>query len=145
MVKYFEIIKSVKNKILEFDENAKVYGNEIVEGYERPCYFIEVLPITRELEMSNRYNVSLLVVISYFSDTESSLTNYEVLENLFLILQGILIVGDRKLTISNFNTEKIGEHNREFNISFSLKFKDSVPAEYNSIIASEVHTKIKRG
>lgn len=143
MLKQTDILKAVEHKIKQFDKNAKVYSGEVIEGYTRPCFFIDAIPITRRQEMANRYEVTMLVVISYFSDTLKKNVNYDFLDELLISFKGVLPIKDKVLTINEFNLDEIGKS--EFNLSLSLKYKDTIDigTESNKEIAREVYTRLE--
>lgn len=144
MLKQTDILKAVKDKILEYDNNATVYFKEVTEGYNRPCYFIDVLPVTRTQEMQGIFSISLLIVISYFSNTNNSLNNMDTLDSLINSFGGLLPVLDRVLIIDEFQVDEVGENNREFNLTFNLQYKDVLDIKEENIkVAKELSLNIK--
>ncbi|APC82878.1 phage tail terminator family protein [Clostridium botulinum] len=68
--------------------NINIYGEEIKQGFEEPCFFIKVLSSGQNKELNIRYKKNISFNIHYFSDKEdlnndcNDMTDklYEVLE-----------------------------------------------------------------
>lgn len=144
MLKHTDILQAVKDVIKKYNLNATIYFKETTEGYSRPCYFIDVLPVTKRQEMYGVYNISVLIVISYFSNTNNSIENMDILDNLTNTFCGVLQVLNRVLIIEEFQIEEVGGNNREFNLTFNLQYKDVLETkEENTEIARDLSLKIK--
>ena len=90
------------------------------------------------------YNISVLIVISYFSNTNNSIENMDILDNLTNTFCGVLQVLNRVLIIEEFQIEEVGGNNREFNLTFNLQYKDVLETkEENTEIARDLSLKIK--
>ncbi|MFV3013534.1 DUF6838 family protein [Clostridium botulinum] len=68
--------------------NINIYGEEIKQGFEEPCFFIKVLSSEQGKELNIRYKKNISFDIHYFSDKEDINSDcndmadrlYEVLE-----------------------------------------------------------------
>ncbi|APC79747.1 hypothetical protein NPD2_226 [Clostridium botulinum] len=48
--------------------NINIYGEEIKQGFEEPCFFIKVLSSGQDKEINVRYKKNISFNIHYFSD-----------------------------------------------------------------------------
>lgn len=63
-----DIIKGVAARIYEIEGGrATIYTGEVPQGYEPPCFFIEVLNATTELIVGRRYLETVNLNVSYFA------------------------------------------------------------------------------
>ena len=68
--------------------NINIYGEEIKQGFEEPCFFIKILSSAQGKELNTRYSKNISFDVHYFSDKESSNNDcndmtdslYEILE-----------------------------------------------------------------
>ncbi|WP_396336554.1 phage tail terminator family protein [Clostridium tetani] len=59
------------NNILDREfPNITIYGEEIKQGFEEPCFFIKVLNSAQEKEINARYKKNLYFDIHYFTDKD---------------------------------------------------------------------------
>ncbi|NFF59846.1 hypothetical protein FDB08_04040 [Clostridium botulinum] len=77
------------NNVLDKEfANTAIYGEEIKQGFEEPCFFIKILSSAQDKELNIIYKKNIAFDIHYFSDKEdinSDCNNmadklYEVLE-----------------------------------------------------------------
>ncbi|MBU3193468.1 phage tail terminator family protein [Clostridium algidicarnis] len=68
--------------------NINIYGEEIKQGFEEPCFFIKVLSSAQDKQLNRRYKKNIYFDIHYFSNKEDTNSDcldmadrlYEVLE-----------------------------------------------------------------
>lgn len=59
------------NQILDKEfPNIAIYGEEIKQGFEEPCFFIKVLSSAQDKQLNIRYKKVVYFDIHYFSDKE---------------------------------------------------------------------------
>lgn len=103
-----------------------IYGSEVKEGFTRPCFFVNLLPIASDTFKTDTSENSLMVEIVYFSANKTDLENlkmYDVLKGLF---SPTLSVGTRKIRIEKFRAEVIDEEDHIYAVKFDLNFYDEI-------------------
>lgn len=102
-------IKAAINTLLINKFGYKVYGNEVKEGFDKPSFFVELLPNGTNIENQNFTSNSLTVIITYFQDIHSyldtDLNNIKVYDEIKALFMPKLLVKDRYLTVSDFRYE----------------------------------------
>jgi hypothetical protein len=102
-------IKTAINTLLINKFGYKVYGNEVKEGFDKPSFFVELLPNATNTENQNFTSNLLTVVITYFQDIHSyldtDLNNIKVYDEIKALFMPKLLVKDRYLTVSDFRYE----------------------------------------
>lgn len=116
----------------------KVYGNEIKEGFDRPCFFVNLTPVTSETFKKDTSENSLLVEIVYFSENRTDLENIKMYDALKKIFAPVLVVGDKKKLVRNFRGEVIDEEDHIYSIKFDLNYYDEI--EDTSLEADPMET-----
>jgi hypothetical protein len=60
----------------------KVYGEKVVQGLVRPCFFVDLLPVDFIQETPNKQDRSIIVDVQYMSLEDTKLKNLEMAESL---------------------------------------------------------------
>ena len=98
-------IKLAINTLLKNKYGYKIYGREVKEGFDRPSFFVELLPNGTNIENQNFTSNSITVVITYFQDVFSDLDNIKKYDEIKALFMPKLLVKDRYLTVSDFRYE----------------------------------------
>ena len=138
MVLYQEIAKAVTMIIKEAFPNAIVYGDGVREGYKKPSFFIDIMPVNSINHTKSIKEEQLLITVSYFSDTTDSLKNFQVMQQLKVAIGQVLCVDNRTLTIQEMTTEKVGEDGDIYQITFDINYFELANNEPRSDIAKEI-------
>ena len=138
MILYQEIAKAVTMIIKEVFPNAIVYGDEVREGYKKPSFFIGIMPVTSINHTKRIKEEQLLITVSYFSDTTESLKNFQVMQQLKVAIGQVLCVDNRRLTIQEMTTEKVGEDGDIYQITFDINYFELANDESDGEIVKEI-------
>ena len=138
MVLYQDIARSVTIIIKEAFPNAIVYGDEVREGYKKPSFFIGIMPVSSINHTKSIKEEQLMITISYFSDTTESLKNYQVMQQLNVAIGQVLCVDNRRLTIQEMTTEKVGEDGDIYQITFDIDYFELANDEPRGEIVREI-------
>lgn len=72
--------------------NITIYGEEIKQGFEEPCFFIKILSSSQDKEIDKRYKKNISFDIHYFSDKEDVNSNCnDMVDRLYELLEYIPI------------------------------------------------------
>ncbi len=85
------------------------YSRETKEGFKKPCFFIELLPIMRIKENKAHYFRKITVLIRYFSLNKTELEGLKISDELEDVFLQPITIGDRKITIDEVESEFIDE------------------------------------
>ena len=138
MILYQEIAKAVTMIIKEVFPNAIVYGDEVREGYKKPSFFIGIMPVSSISHTKRIKEEQVLITISYFSDTTESLKNYQVMQQLKVAIGQVLCVDNRRFTIQEMTTERVGEDGDIYQITFDINYFELANNEPKGDIAKEI-------
>jgi hypothetical protein len=104
----------------------KTYGNEVKEGFSRPCFFVNLTPVTSETLKQDTSENLIVVEIVYFSANKTDLENLQMYDTLKGIFTPILTIGTKKKLVRNFRAEVIDETDHIYSVKFDLNFYDEI-------------------
>jgi len=112
---------------------CKIYTDEIVKGFEQPCFFAKLIK-TKNTETKNVNSNNLAIILTYYADPSVNkqlafLDMVDVINELF----GIgFQVADRYLHIKNIQTERIGEEQDILQVTIRIDYLDSTGYDPNA-------------
>lgn len=123
----------------------KIYGKEIREGYDAPCFFTEILDRGSRAETKNFAKGGFTIKITYFQAEKNELDQLEKVDEIKDLFGLIFCVGDRKLTIGDFSHDYIGEYQDILQISIEIDYKENTQKEDTAPVAQEIGVEITQG
>ena len=138
MVLYQDIAKAVTMVIKKAFPGVPIYGDEVREGYKTPSFFIGIMPVSSINHTKSIKEEQLLITVSYFSNTTESLKNYRVMQELKTAFGQVLSVDNRKFTIQETNTEKVGEDGDIYQFTFDINYYELASSELGSVLVREI-------
>lgn len=138
MVLYQDIAKAVTMVIKEAFPEVPIYGDEVREGYKTPSFFIGIMPVSSINHTKSIKEEQLLITVSYFSNATESLKNYKVMQELKVAFGQVLSVDNRRFTIQETNTEKIGEDGDIYQFTFGIDYYELASSESDSVLVREI-------
>ena len=124
MIALVDIKKAINDALVPV--GLKIYANEIKESFSRPCFFVNLLPVTSDTLKSHTSENSFMVEIVYFSANKTDLENLLMYDTLKGILTPILAIGTRKLLVRKFRAQVIDEVDHIYSVKFDLNFYDEI-------------------
>ena len=138
MILYQGIAKAVTMVIKGAFPNVPIYGDEVREGYKTPSFFIGIMPVNSINHTKAIKEEQLLITVTYFSNTTESLKNYRVMQELKVAFGSVLGVDNRKFTIQETNTEKVGEDGDIYQFTFDINYYELASSESDSVLARKM-------
>lgn len=123
----------------------KIYGKEIREGYDAPCFFTEILDRGSRAETRNFAKGGFTVKITYFQTEKNELDQLEKVDEIKDLFGLFFCVGDRKLTIGEFSHDYIGEYQDILQISIEIDYKENTQKEDAAPVAREIGVEVTQG
>ena len=123
----------------------KIYGKEIKEGYDAPCFFTEILDRGSRAETKNFAKGGFTIKITYFQAEKNELDQLEKVDEIKDLFGLIFCVGDRKLTIGDFSHDYIGEYQDILQISIEIDYKENTQKEDTAPVAREIGVEVTQG
>ena len=123
----------------------KIYGKEIREGYDAPCFFTEILDRGSRAETRNFAKGGFTIKITYFQAEKNELDQLEKVDEIKDLFGLIFCVGDRKLTIGDFSHDYIGEYQDILQINIEIDYKENTQKEDTAPVAREIGAEVTQG
>lgn len=123
----------------------KVYGKEIKEGYNVPCFFTEIIDRGSKAETRNFAKGGFTIKITYFQKEKNELDQLEKVDEIKTLFGLFFCVEDRKLTISDFSHDYIGEYQDILQISIEIDYRENTQKEDTAPVAQEIGVEITEG
>ena len=99
-----EIVNAISLKLSESFEGIDVHVNELEQGFEEPCFFIDLLDPSEKQIVGNRYLRSYLFDIAYFPKNKSQTEIFDVLDKMHDVLEYIKLEDGTLMRGLNRNT-----------------------------------------
>ena len=84
-----EIVNAISLSLSESFDGTDVHVNELEQGFEEPCFFIDLLNPSEKQIVGNRYLRSYLFDITYFPKNKSQTEIFDVLDKMHDVLEYI--------------------------------------------------------
>ena len=123
----------------------KIYGKEIREGYDAPCFFTEILDRGSRAETRNFAKGGFTVKITYFQTEKNELDQLEKVDEIKDLFGLFFCVEDRRLTVGEFSHDYIGEYQDILQISIEIDYKENTQKEDTAPIAREIGVEVTQG
>lgn len=117
-------IKKAINSLLKgrYPEH-KVYGKEVREGYQAPCFFTEILDKGEKAGSKNYSSGGFTLLITYFQKKINELDQLEMVDEIQDLFGLTFVVGTRILTVGEYSYDFVGEYSDILQISIEFDYK----------------------
>lgn len=88
-----DVRMAVVSALNEHFPDIDIYGEEIKQGLEEPCFFVKLFPVSQDREFNRRYTRSHSFDIHFFAKINREL--HEVAEQLYDCMEYITINGSK--------------------------------------------------
>lgn len=109
MITLVDIKKSINNVLKNNFPDVKIYSSDTKEGFNRPAFFTQIVPLTSDYETVNYTSNRLMVAIQYFSESGTELENLKMDEDLRKAFGMTLKVNQRSFLLRNIRSEIVDE------------------------------------
>lgn len=138
MITIKDIYKAVNNVIVAEYPTIPIVSKEVVEGADKPYYYVQILPTNLPNTSINYKEARYSVVITYFPNQPDSIEDIEVFEKLQLLFgYGIKIYNVFGI-ISDYDMDYIGQDENIMQCSFNLSYTEYIEQSYQEPFADEV-------
>lgn len=131
---YGDIMKSVNGILKDLYPDIRRYDSSTDDGTKTPYFVVEVVPTKTDRQTKNMRERRCTVYITYIQKTPDTVDAYEKMEALDKALGMYLKADTRKLHISGFDMDMIGQKNNIPQYSFDLDWFTCVTKETGDLI-----------
>jgi hypothetical protein len=123
----------------------RIYGKEIREGYQTPCFFTEIMDKGSRAETKNFAKGGITIKITYFQEVRNEVDQLEKTDEIKELFGLIFCVEGRCLTVGEFEHEYIGEYQDILQISINIDYLEHIQKEESAPIAREAGIRVTEG
>ena len=107
----------------------KFYGNEVVEGYDKPSFFTQLIPVTMENITQHTTNNTMLFVITYFQRNKDEADNLKKITEIRKAFGLKVEIADRQINVEEMDFQFIGEEGNILQIQVTINYIDDIEKE----------------
>lgn len=108
------------NELLTREFDYPIYSDEVLEGFNVPCFFVRYLPHVTQGNVNTFYN-ELTIVITYFG-RHDQLEDMDVVDRIVHTLGNGFRVEDRFIHVNDISPTHIGEKNDILQVRLEMNY-----------------------
>lgn len=126
VIKYIEIIQQAA-ALIKKECNCKVYADEVLENFNKPCFFIKLASINSP-QTVNFTEKTVTLVLTYFpaDDMRDELHYMDIFDRVERLFQHGLQLSQRFLHTSSIDADRVGEERDILQITVDFEYLDRV-------------------
>lgn len=115
-------LKKAMIQLLKKKYSYPVYSNDVIEGYERPSFFVQLKPVNiSDISVNRSYNKYQIYII-YFQKVKDEVENLKKIDELKELIGMKVTVNQQLLQTSEFEFEWVGEREDILQVSFLVEY-----------------------
>lgn len=130
-------IKTAINDLLSKATGLKIYGKEVVEGYETPSLFTEKVSKPFQRETIGFAKSGFTIKITYFQSSPDELEQMRLLDTVREAFGMTVKIGSRTLTVGEITHDYVGQKEDILQISVDFDFYENTTQGETAEIAEE--------
>lgn len=140
MIKLVDIYKSVNGLLFSKypKDKYKIYGHEVVEGFDTPSFFVDLVPRAISNESVNFTKNAYTIMITYFQPKANEIDNLIKADEIKMLFGYKLTINDRKIPITDFTYDFAGKNRNVLQISVDIEYLEDVEKVDNHKVATEL-------
>lgn len=119
-IEYIDIVSALAG-ILDKTFGYPIHSDEVLEGFEMPCFFIKIVPVT-DIETLNVTSTSLTAYLTYFTNHRDEVEYLDVEDKVKKALDIGFKVGSRFIHISDISDTRAGQDEDILQIAVNMTY-----------------------
>lgn len=115
----------------------KIYGHEVVEGYIKPSFFIDLVPKKILNESINFKTKAYKILTTYFPNDPSEIDNLTKADEIIDLFGYKLEVNGSKIAVTDSIYEFVGENTNILQVTIEIEYLETNDRTNSSVIANE--------
>lgn len=146
MITMKDIYRSINTVIKSSYPTIPIISKEVVEGVEKPYFFVQILPIKLENTSINYKDKKYSVIITFFQKVPDSVKDIEVFECIQSTFgYGLKIVSNDDTTtqqvyaiVSDYDMDYVGQDDNIMQCSFDICYTEYIEMTYEEPTADNL-------
>lgn len=131
-------IKKAANKLLKDKTGLKIYGKEVIEGYDTPSLFVEIVAKPTKRETKNYAKSGFSLHITYFQKTPNELEQLEMVDTVKDAFGMSFTVGDRRLTVNETTYDYVGQKENILQVTVDFEYYENTEEQPTAETAGDL-------
>lgn len=136
IIKQIDILDKV-SATLKTEFKSTVYSDEVLEGFDKPCFFIKCL-CTNIPQTKNITKKKISIIMTYFPKNKdrNEIHYADIMDKLQYLFQYGIRVNERYLHINDFYIERIGEEQDIIQATLKIEYMERImrPHKHHEIM-----------
>lgn len=136
IIKQIDILDKVSTT-LKTEFKSTVYSDEVLEGFDKPCFFIKCL-CTNIPQTKNITKKKISIIMTYFPKNKdrNEIHYADIMDKLQYLFQHEIRVNERYLHINDFYIERIGEEQDIIQATLKIEYMERImrPHKHHEIM-----------
>lgn len=127
MIRMTELKKSMLAVLKErYPSGYRFYGTEVEEGYEKPSFFTQLIPVMMENSAQQVTDNLFLFVITYFQKQRDETDALEKVSEIQEAYGLKVRVGNRYVNVTEVSCDFVGNGGNILQIQVTISYKDQI-------------------
>jgi hypothetical protein len=147
MIKITDIVAAVNRLLKNRYTDCKTYGHEVIEGYDKPSFFVDIGSRSISNESINFQKCAYTIMITYFTDKsgqDKSLDNLKKIDEIKELFGYKLAINDRFINVTDFGYDFVGEFTDTLQLSIEIEFFDTVERNTDTTTANTMNLTVEK-
>lgn len=141
-------IQEIKKAMIQvmkelYPKGYRFYGAEITEGYEKPSFFTQILPVAMDNETKNLRNNVLMFVATYFQKETNESDLLKKAHEIRMAFGLKVKVLDRSLNVTDFDYDFMGNDDDILQVRVTVSFKEQIEREEQHPLAGKMGIRLE--
>ena len=121
------------------------YSMEVVEDYDRPCFFTQLKPTNTQAKNYNTKNNQMTFYIDYLQEQIDEVDMLETIDKLRNLFELSVRIKDRSIDVEGFDWDFVGTKRNILEVSIDLQWDEKIEHLDNSplIESVEMHNEME--
>ena len=124
-MKLTSVKKALNEKLKELYPDIKIYGKEVQQGYNPPCFFTSLISQPETHSNKNFVSGGVTLKILYFQDIKNEADQLSKIDEIYGIFDKTIQIGNRIIEVKEKEFEYVGEASDILEISLKLQYLEN--------------------
>lgn len=133
MIRLTDIYTAVNKLLRNRYQGFKIYGNDVAEGFDKPSFFVNLIPLNLSNESVNYTKNTYSIKVTYFQNTKNEIDNLSKADEIRALFGFHLKVCDQLCHITDFSYDFVGKDSDILQITIDIEYVDLILKDQKAI------------
>ena len=122
------------------EDNYQYYSMDVVEGYDRPCFFTQILPLDMRPENLNSRKCEVVFYITIMLEIADEAMELDMIERIRELFGLYVKIGEKAIDVTDFDWSYSGTDRNVPEISVTLEWYERIEHKTDAQLIEQVIT-----